>query len=80
VSHLPQQPVAPRRAGVEESVEISPWPVGDLSVAELEERLTSLQSERQVRIRARLPSTKHALLERELISELRRRGVVHPPP
>jgi hypothetical protein len=48
-------------------------------VAELEERLTSLQSERQVRIRARLPSTKHALLERELISELRRRGVVHSP-
>ena len=80
MSHLPQQPVAPRGSGVEESVEMSAWPVGDLSVAELEERLTSLQSERQVRIRARLPSTKHALLERELISELRRRGVVHPPP
>ena len=79
MSHLANRPVVPPQARFDESEHINAGSLAGLSVAELKQRLSSVQSERQRRMPARLPSTKLALLEHDLISELRRRDVVPSP-
>ena len=68
-----------RPSGAEEPRHSSEGSVGDLSLVELMLRLAHVQYQHRARSRARLPVTETALLERDLVMELRRRAVVATP-